>query len=173
MMLVSKLERGRKRKKITTFLLGIALLIILASCSPIPFSYDESVLRSTVIRVELIYYDQPSVRRISDFWGNAYRRHFDFDFERVEYIESLDEIYHGDFFEELSSFTMQNAINQNNSPTGLTILLHYENGDFDAFSTFYVGRFSFEGEFIEFLGDGLWEEPFESLVQYYFNYQLE
>jgi len=171
-MFVNKLERGRK-KKLITFLSGIIFLMILAACTPIPFSYDYSILYSTVVRVELVYYDQPAVRQVSDLFGNAHRHHLDFDFELMEYIKTLNENYHGDLFEDLSSFEMQNAINQNNSPSGLTILLQYENGDFDVFSSLYVGRFSFEGEFIEFLGDGLWSEPFEELVEYFFDFEWE
>ena len=153
-------------------LIGIILFITLTSCTPLPFNYDNSVLRETVVRIELIYYDQPAVRRVSDFFGNAYRDHLDFDFELVEYIETLNEFYHESFFEKLSNINMHNAVNQNNAPNGFAILLHYENGDFDVFASLYVGRFNSEGEFIEFLADGLWSEPFRELVEYHFNYEF-
>ena len=147
--------------------------MILTSCSPIDFQYDKYVLSNTVVRVELIYYHQPEVQSISDLWGFAHRHHLDFDFELVEHIKILEEAFHEKLLSELSSFTIQNAIVQNNSPTGLAILLHYMDGYFDVFSSLYVGRFNSEGKFIKYLGDGLWEIPFQELIESHFNYKFE
>ena len=160
-------------RKIIAIFIGIVFFTILTACSPIPFSYDNSVLVDTVVRVELIYYNQPNVRQVSDFFGNAHRRHLDFNFDLVESIEILNEVYHADFFLELSDIPMQNATNQNNSPTGWSILLHYEDGYFDVFSALYVGRFNHEGRFIEFLGDGLWYQPLRYFIEQHFDHEFQ
>jgi len=169
---VSKLQRIKK-KKVILLILVFVFLNKLASCTPIPFYYKKTVLVETVVRVELIYYDKPEVERISDLLGNAFRRHLDLDFELVEYIETLSLVRHDELFEVLSSFTMQNAVLQNNTPSGLAILLHYESGKIDVFSSLYVGRFDNDGRFLEFLGDGLWEEPFRELIDHFFIENLD
>ena len=122
------------------------------------------------MKVELIYYNQPEVSTVSDILGNASRRHQNFNFNLVESVKYLDRMYYELFFEELSSIDMQNAVRQNNSPSGLTILLHYENGNFDAFSSPYLGRFDSKGKFIEYLGDGVVEIRLRAIVDRYFDY---
>jgi len=162
-------ENIMKRKMI--ILLTITFIVTLVACSPIPFNYNSLDLVDTVVSVELIYYNQPNVHQISDRWGRAYRQHL--DFALVEYLETLKEIYYTDFFEELSSIDFYSFIGQDNAPSGIAVLLYFDNDMFDVFSEFYVGRFSAEGEFIQFLGDGLGTNGFVELVERHFTHEFQ
>jgi len=160
-------------RKIISLLILIIFVATLTACTPIPFDYDELVLNETVIRVELIYYDQPDVRQLSDLLGNAHRHHLDFYFELVEYLEILDQVYYESFFIELSKIYMHNPIQQNNSPSGIAILIHYTDGYFDVLSRLYVGRFNHEGKFMEFLANGVSDNIFEMIIEQYFNHEFQ
>lgn len=166
------MSKSRKKYNFLMKLLYLLVLIIstlyFSSCTPISFSYDALVLSSVVTRVELIYYRQESPQEISDIFGNAYRRHLDFDFVLVDYLETLPKEIHEIFFEEIANLNMQNAVRQRNSPSGFSILIHYETGEFDVFSKLYVGRFSENGQFLEYLGDGLWKESFLAFIEKFF-----
>ena len=64
-------------KKTTTILLGIICLFILTACR-VSYTFDYEELAKNVIRVELVYYDRPETREITDIFGNLQRRHLNF-----------------------------------------------------------------------------------------------
>jgi len=157
------------KSKFTLLFVSIIFCAILVACTaPIPFGYDKQELNETVVRVELIYYHQQEVEEVSDFFGTAHRQHLDFSFTLVEYLVTLDEVYHINFFSELSSITFNNHITQDNTPFGIAVVLHFENGGFDVFSEFYLGRYDENGIFVEFFGDGLKPGIFREIVTYHF-----
>ncbi|MCL2639058.1 MAG: hypothetical protein FWD48_11895 [Oscillospiraceae bacterium] len=129
--------------------LGICLLcFIFVSCfaNPIDFKY-KIVDFDNVVSVELIRYNNSDVKNVRD-----YKAHPDFDFSKVEHIETMEEEKYENLFTVLASTLILNHVSHNNSPGGISVIITYENGDFDILSAEYAGRFSSSGNFIKFLG---------------------
>ena len=158
------------RKRIVGAGIVLFCLLLGACTTPIDFFYDYTELRDNVIRIELIYYDNDQVAEVREnFWGNA--RHLNFDFDRVEHIEIMSEEHFEQFLSEISTtWGIVSFVQQYNSPHGIAILMHYENGDFDIITEDYVGRFNNDGSFIEYMGKS---RNLENLIAYFFETQVE
>jgi len=129
--------------------LGICLLcFILVSCftNPIDFKYNIDDF-DNVVSVELIRYNNSDVKSVRD-----YTTHPDFDFSKVEHIETIEEEKLENLFTVLASTLILNHVSHNNSPSGIGVIITYENGDFDMLSAEYAGRFGSSGDFIKFMG---------------------
>ena len=155
-------------KKCMIILVGILFGLFLTACH-VNYNFDYDELARNVTRVELINYDKPEARIITDIMGNLQRRHLNFDFDQMERLETLDVAQHENFFEEFSDIWLLDHMRHYNSPNGIAILMYEENDYFIIFATNYVGRFNPEGAPVEYLGSGyLWE-----LIERYFDYELE
>lgn len=158
------------RKKQVLFLLLLASLVLFA-CEPELYKYDYKEVKESVIRVELINYNNPDakmIKREPDF-------SIPFDFNKMTIIEVLAEDRMDGFLKELSNFDYYYVSKHLDSPQGLCFRLVYKNGDFDLVcQAEYSARFKSNGDVLEIIGSGLGEknslkDHFKELVNKYFN----
>jgi len=116
-------------------------------CSPISFVYEYEELSDNVAVVELIYYDNLRTRPVRD-----YNNHPNFDFDKMEYIATIQGEMREEFLKTISNTLILNHVSHQNSPNGICVKIIYEDGYFDIVSSGYIGRFDSDGEFIEYMG---------------------
>lgn len=140
-------------KRIILSISTLSLLLILTACTPphLYYCYDE--LSQRVVSVELIYYDNPHPNRVRLHWYLP-NRHPNFDFNRVLHLQYLDPASFSGLFDDLSSFWIMTRLSpQQNAPSGVSIVLHWDDGSFDVISDNHIGRFHSDGRRIRIVGN--------------------
>jgi hypothetical protein len=99
---------------------------VLFACHPTFYSLNAEDFE-TVIRVELIYYNNPDAKTMK---RNPDITLPSFDFDKIEIIETLREERIDAFIKEFSNFSLFNVSEHLDSPQGISLRLIRENGDF-------------------------------------------
>ena len=159
-----------------------------------PFSYDDLI--EDVVSVQLIYYNNPNVRRMTTRRSGCFgsRARIDempnFNFDLMEVVEELPH-------EMLYSFllvlveTSYEVFAHPDSPSGISIKILFLNGDFSIISNYgigdswsnFSGRFNRYGEIVDFYGhiegagEGSWTMPRryrirEFLISPFFDFEI-
>ena len=149
------------KKRITGAVLCLLfVLLTLTATTPGHFYYDAEELRVQVVAIELIDYNNPEPRTFGGGCVLVTQHQFfpAFDFERMELIETMPEENFEDFFAELSRDWVLTGeffgctSERQRAPEGRSIIMHYENGEFEVLSERFIGRCRECGRFIEYLG---------------------
>ena len=132
------------RKKLKLPLLLLVNLMLLACEYPLHLYYYEELV-ATVIRVELINYDNPDAKTI-----RGTENLLPFDFDKMEIIATLREERFDGFFKEFSQFNFWEFSEHLDSPQGRSLRFVYRNGDFEVVccKAVYSGRFDSNGNII-------------------------
>lgn len=159
------------KKVITTFLailLIFSALCTLAACDPGTFYFDYDTLKENVVRVELIYYDNPDAKILFEKRDKVIA----FDFSKMEIVEILPENELDNFLHDLSESAFMMIWKHLDSPKGYSIRIVYLNDDFEIISYCsgygfqrYSGGFYADGQVKRFIGDGLDEELFNKYFE--------
>lgn len=117
------------RKKL--FILLVLLLVpILFSCDPIMFNLDIDELKTNLVDIELINYENDEQKEFP-FWMKDYSdRLLKFDSNKETIIGNLEETKINDFLECLTEFEVIYKYYTFDSPKGRCAKLNYSNGDF-------------------------------------------
>lgn len=159
-------------KKIITIFVAILLVICslctFVACDPNTFYFDYDELKENVIRVELIYYDNPNAKKLFEQRDKV----LPFDFDKMEIVEILSENEMDNFLHDLSEHPFMTDWIHSDSPIGYSIRIVYLNGDFEVISYYsendykwYSGGFYADGQVKRFIGTGLDEELFNKYFE--------
>ena len=139
-------------KKIIVLFLFMINLITLAGCDPSSYYYSYEDLNSNVISIELINYannDDVELFEKRDRVKN-------FDFSKLNVIETLDNENNNEFLLELSKIEFMLVWRHLDSPKGESIKINYKDGSFDVIC--YYVQFSCQydksGNVKNFIGSG-------------------
>ena len=157
-------------KVITKIIIVCVICFVFTACEPGFRTYHYDDLKSNIVSVELIKYDNPKAKDVPDHFGNAWHRSF--DFKKMEYMGALDEELYYDFFKDISGKTILDHVWHKNSPNGICVKMNYENGDFEIVSYDYVGKFSARGKSQKHLG-GYYSKEFIDIMYNYFDVKLD
>lgn len=137
------------RKNLIFFIL-IILGINCIACEPAQFYFDYEELKKNVAQVELIDYNNPDAKEVTD----DYKDLQPFDFSKMEIIETLPLTKLDDFLKALSMEGLMVGVKHLDSPNGICIKLSYKNGSFEIFSLQlgYSGSFDLNGKVERFIG---------------------
>ena len=135
------------RNAISFFFL-ITIMLIFIACEPAFAPIPFSELMDDLISVDLINYDNPDAKKTRNHPVKP------FEFDRVFIIETLRTERTYDFINELSLCTPDSGLKHHDSPNGVSIRIHYSNGDFfiNSLHCDYVGFFYKNGQVRRFVG---------------------
>ncbi len=145
-------------KKVLSCICLISLLLLLTACDPGIFQYDYDELKETVVRVEYIYYENPTAKRLDEFLVDKKDKLIPFDFDKMEIRGVLPNEKLDDFLQDLCQYEIMMHWIHSDSPKGECIKMTYNNGDFEIITNRageYVGSFYSTGEVKRFIGDGV------------------
>lgn len=145
-------------KKVLSCICLISLLLLLTACDPGIFQYDYYELKETVVRVEYIYYENPTAKRLDEFLVDKKDKLIPFDFDKMEIRGVLPNEKLDDFLQDLCQYEIMMHWIHSDSPKGECIKMTYNNGDFEIITNRageYVGSFYSTGEVKRFIGDGV------------------
>lgn len=155
-----------------TFLFTILLIVMLGltACDPANFSYKYEELKDSVVRIELINYNNPDVNELFEKRDMV----ISFDFDKVEIIETLDTGKFEDFLLDLSKINFLEYWRHSDSPKGKSVRIVYESNEFEVISyeVVYTGKFDADGKVKRFVGGLSGNGDFISLVNKYFSAQI-
>jgi YHS domain-containing protein len=158
------------RKKLMLLLLSLAL----SACVPMWHTFNDEEFE-TVIRVELINYDNPDakiIKRNNDIILSP------FGFDKVEIIATLPEERNDAFLKEFASKSLYYSEKHLDSPQGISLRLICKNGDFMIVSrgrdinSGYSAWFDSYGNVTYFFGSGFDYRTFRDWASRYFDTQL-
>lgn len=138
-------------KKLLLCLCVLSLLFVMTACDPSSFQFDYDELKSSVVRVEYIYYDNPDAVELFEQRDKV----IPFDFDKMEIRQVLPDEELDDFLKELSKQTLLMVWRHDDSPKGDCIRVVYDNGDFEILScdgNGYCGAFYANGQVKRFIG---------------------
>ena len=167
-------------KKILVILLSAFSCLLLTACDPGSYYFDQGELEETVIGIELIDYDNSDQRRFLSWVPNHFPDLKPMDVSAVTVVEPMDLADTDEFLTQLSQVYFLYLYYCYDSPKGICIRMWYANGEYEIIwanyekETFagYVGRYSAEGEVVDFIGSFCDYRDFESLVEDYFAVDL-
>ncbi len=152
-------------KKFLAILCLCVLLFTLTACEPQKFHFDNEELKSSIVRVEYIYYDNESAQSLKSMnRNNNIKKLLPFDFDKMEIREVLPEEKLDEFINEVSKLALLMFSTHLDSPKVDSIRIVYNNGDFEILCVrgegweIYSGSFYANGEVKRFIGDGISEE---------------
>ena len=150
-------------KLIFLILVLCCVMTIFAACDPNRFSFDYEELKENVVRVELIYYDNPDAKELFEKRDKV----IPFDFSKMEIVEVLSENEVDNFLHDLSKRTFLEVWRHLDSPQGYSIRLVYLNEDFEIIScnAIYSGGFYADGQVKRFIGNGLNSDLFNKYFE--------
>lgn len=141
---------------IKRFVLGLLIctnLIFFTACDPGRHHYDYEHMMSTVESIELIYYDNPSSKKIFSGINEVQS----FDFEKMDVQKTLPMEQNENFISVICDYTFLYAQKHFDSPQGECIKINYKDGNFDIicvginFSCQYDGS----GTVVNMIGTGI------------------
>lgn len=160
-------------KKIVALVALVICALCMTACegiAPYPFVFEE-----TVVRVELIDYDNPDMTELycpTIFHHVEQDKIRDFDFNKMTVLETLPEDrleeFLGDLtFSETGAFLMDPKVYYD-SPQGLCTRIVYESGAFEiiSYDETFAGSFDADGHVRLFIGECLGGQE---LVENYFS----
>ena len=103
-------------KKFMIIVVICMVCLVLGSCDPGTYRFDYDDLAGSVTSLELIQYDNPGVKQFKSWLPNHESKLKDFDFTKMELLESLDEDKFDDFLIDLSEIKFLNKYYCYNSP---------------------------------------------------------
>ena len=158
-------------KRFVLFSAIIIAMINLSACDPANYSYSYEDLKDSVSVVELIHYDNPDAVTLFEERDKV----IPFDFNKAEVIETLETGQIDDFLNDFSEILFLMYWRHSDSPNGTSIRIFYENGDFEivSYKAVYAGKFDSDGNVKEFIGGLASRGSFISLVNTYFNTELD
>ena len=145
-------------KKAMLFFAVIAVMFVLIACDNQihSYTYDYDELAASVIRVELINYDNPEAKIITRRPGV----NIPFEFGKMEILATLQEERFYSFLREFSRQYLWITRNKYlDSPQGVSLRLIHNNGDFEVICNSYANAqysasFAKNGNVIRFIGSG-------------------
>ncbi len=167
-------------KKILILIFILALCAALTSCDPGLYYFEMSELSENVVRIDLIDYDNPDQKGFISWVPDHSDDLLPFDESKCTRLEELDDGKGVDLLNDLSRSEILHHYYAYNSPNGISLRLTYENGDFlivncdSQNETYagYIGKYSADGEVVEFYGCFSSYRYFEHLVNNYFDKKL-
>ena len=173
------------KKRIFGFIMLILTVAILcftlSSCVWDPSSYYfKKEELSDVVCVELINYDNTDRKEFKSWVPDQFDELKPFDNYKMSVLENLDENKIPDFLDSLCEPLILYYFFTYDSPSGICLKLSYSNGDFLIVSNEYqrntsmgyIGKYSSNGEVIEFIGCFHSSKDFIPLVNDYFKTQI-
>lgn len=162
------------RKKL--FILLVLLLVpILFSCDPIMFNLDIDELKTNLVDIELIKYENDEQKEFPLWMKDYSDRLLKFDSNKVSIIDNLEETKINDFLECLTEFEVIYKHYTFDSPKGRCAKLNYSNGDFiviglEKLNSGYIFKYDENGNVIEYTGKISGSKDFVLTVEHLFNY---
>ena len=165
-----------KRKLIILIL--SAFVLLLTACDPGMVHYARNISIDDVVRVELIDYDNPKVKKISSLITERGIKAF--DFKKMTIVEELSEEKYEDFFQDFSQLKLWGRWHHLNSPSGTSIRIVYSNDDFDVVSFgniedqvfSFMAKYNSKGKLIDFIGTVESKTDYINLINSYFKTQI-
>lgn len=159
-------------KKILILICIFTLCFPLTACDPAVRSLDVDSITSNIVSIEMIDYDNPDQKTIFTRWSDRSSELLPFKESDCTLLQKLEEEKADAFLKALRKTEYYYEYYACNSPSGVCLKLLYENGDFlilnsDPESDLirgYIGKYSAEGEVIEFYGCFSGYHSFEKLV---------
>ena len=157
-------------KKLFTVSAIILVVLSLAACDPAHYYYDYEDLKSDVISIELINYNNPDVKELFEKRDKV----ISFDIEKMEIMETLSDESFNDFLLYFSKILFLEYWRHADSPNGTCVRIVYEDGDFEIVTheVVYAGRFDAEGNVKKFIGGLSGKASFVSLVNNFFETKI-
>lgn len=164
-------------KKIT-LLMGLLLLcLVFGACDPSSYQFDYQDLKDNTVTIELIHYDNPEQNSFISWIPNHSSALAPFQNSQVTVLETLDDEKKSDFLKQLAKADILSQYYAYDSPKGICIRLSYSNGDFlilhcnNEEKTFqgYIGKYSENGEVVDYIGTFSNYDSFESLIHNFFD----
>lgn len=150
----------------------ITICLSLTACDPAISNFDIDGLTSDVVSIEMIDYRNPEQKTILSRWSDHFSELLPFKEADCTLIDELEEEAFADFLETLRKTEFYYGYYACNSSEGICLKLLYGNGDFlilnsDPESELirgYIGKYSAEGEVLEFYGCFGSNLTFEKLI---------
>ena len=164
------------------FCLSAFVICLLSSCAMDPgrFNYDYDALLEEVVQIELVQYENPDQKHFRSWVPNHFPDLVPFIPQNMTKLEDLEESKKNDFLNQLSQSDILSTYYAYNSPKGICIRLVYTNGDFEILNCNvekrsaggYIGRYTSEGEIVDFKGVFSNNDSYQSLVNDYFTMSI-
>ena len=113
-------------KRIIVLFLFVLNLITLTGCDPSPYYYSYEDLNSNVISIELINYVNNDAVELFE----KRDRVKNFDFSKLNVIETLDNENNNEFLLEFSKIQFMMVWRHLDSPKGESVKINYKDGSF-------------------------------------------
>ena len=162
--------------------LSILVICLLSSCATDPgrYNYDYDELFKEVIRVELVQYENSEQKHFKSWVPNHFSELVSLLPKNVTKLEELEDEKINDFLNQLAEEDILYKYYAYNSPKGLCIKLVYANEDVEILNcnvekesyAGYIGRYTSEGEIIDFKGVFSSYTSFQTLVNDYFTMNI-
>ena len=157
-----------KRILFTVALICVFLLSF-TSCDPAHYYHDAEEMKNTVDSISLIRYNNTA----SELFEKRDRVK-NFDFNKMEVIETLPSQNNEEFLDEFSELLIMLVWRHDDSPEGYNLMLTFDDGSFEVVSctTTFSCIYNTDGSVKEFLGTGggIW---LIELINKYFDYKIE
>lgn len=155
-------------------ILIVALSIFVCSCEPRMYSYECDDLKNNIANVQMINYNNQNAKSISKACDN-------FDLEKMEILEELDESRIEEFVISLSKIRFHVYNKHPDSAFGICIRIVYSDGTFEIMSCNsidkdlynFIGRYSPTGEAIEYVGSFAGKQVFQDILNKFFSIDLD
>lgn len=155
----------------------IICCITLTGCDPSSYYFAHDDL-DDIVSIELIQYDNPEQKEFFSWVPDHTSDLKPFDNSKVSILETLDEGHISELIDTLCQFHILGTYYAYDSPKGLCLRLTYSSGDFLIVScdensyTGYIGKFSLDGEVVQFIGCFASLRSFQTLVNDYFQTKI-
>ena len=156
-----------KIKKPFNFLVVLLVLLSLVSCDPIEYSYDYDVLNSTVSSVYLVRFNDQESKELFEKAEDVK----DFDISKASVMHVLKDDLQSEFLREFSETKLLRVWRHMDSPSGMGIIILYNDGAFDVvcYEVQFSCRYDTEGHVKDVIGGG-GGTALGALVKKYFNF---
>lgn len=166
-------------KKLYLVILFLSFTLLFTACDPAMGPFDDFDSSDNIESIELIYYENPTQRSFLSWIPDYTPQLQDLDMSNITVLETLDTNLIDDFVSQFNEAELLYKYFTFDSPKGICIRMNYENGDFEIINcetnTFagYIGKYTSDGEVIDFLASFSAYEDFEYLVTDFFETSLE
>ena len=169
----------KKLNVLTVIVFLLIFCLTLSACDPGNYRFTSEDL-ADVASIELINYDNPKQKHFSSWVPDHTSDLKPFDDTKMSRLEILEESRIADLVDDLCECDVLYKYFAYDSPNGNCIKLNYSNGDFlIVWSNYergnfsgYIGKFSQDGEVVEFIGCFESLDSYKDLVNNYFQTQI-
>lgn len=167
-------------KRILFLICILVLCFSLTACDPAVRSFDMDSITSNIVSIEMIDYDNPDQKIFFTRWSGHSSELLPFKESDCTLLKKLEEEKVDAFLQALCKTEYYYEYYACNSPSGVCLRLVYGNSDFlilnrDPESDLirgYIGKYSADGEVVEFYGCFGSYHSFEKLVDIFYENEI-